>query len=100
MKIWIICTPGQPQGWMLAESLAEDGRGGPQHICSSLRFVPHDMGLTSDWKHDTYDKMYPEGWELVDVTGKPWAELLQIPEFAAAVEKNQARAEARKEISS
>lgn len=26
--------------------------------------MPHDMGMTSDWKHEIYDKCCPEGWEI------------------------------------
>ena len=34
------------------------------HACSAPGWVPHDMGITSDWKHDTYDEMFPDGWEI------------------------------------
>ena len=34
------------------------------HSCSSEGWVPHDMGVTSDWKHDVYDKHCPGGWEI------------------------------------
>lgn len=34
------------------------------HFSSNEAFVRHDMGITSDWKHDRYDKECPDGWEL------------------------------------
>ena len=46
-------------------ALAEDGRGLGSHLSSSVGFAKHDMGLTSDWKHDTYAEAYPDGFELV-----------------------------------
>jgi len=46
-------------------ALAEDGTFLTSHISSNLYFVHHDMGVfKSDWKHDIYDKKYPDGWEL------------------------------------
>lgn len=35
-----------------------------QHACSSPLYVPHDMGVTSDWKHDFYDEFFPDGWDI------------------------------------
>jgi len=34
------------------------------HSCSSEGWVLHDMGITSDWKHNVYDKHCPDGWEI------------------------------------
>lgn len=35
-----------------------------QHCSSGMTWCKHDMGITSDWKHDIYDAMYPDGYEL------------------------------------
>ena len=48
-----------------AIAMAEDGTVLADHICSSEGFMPHDLGITSNWKHDKYNKYYGEGnWEL------------------------------------
>ena len=45
-------------------ALAEDGTVLAHHLSSSIEFSRHDMGLTSDWKHDEYKEHYPDGYEL------------------------------------
>jgi len=45
-------------------ALAEDGTGVCGHFSSSIDFAKHDLGLTSNWKHEHYIKHYPEGYEL------------------------------------
>lgn len=35
------------------------------HWSSGESWCKHDMGITSDWKHDIYNEMYPDGYELV-----------------------------------
>jgi len=45
-------------------ALAEEGEILTSHISSNESWAKHDMGLTSDWKHNVYDEHYPEGWEL------------------------------------
>ncbi len=46
-------------------ALCEDGTGLASHWCSSKYYIPHDMGITSDWKHDTYDEHCPDGYDLI-----------------------------------
>ena len=36
-----------------------------QHYSSGINWTKHDMGITSDWKHDTYKKTYLTGYFLV-----------------------------------
>lgn len=67
-KIYIFNNGGKP-GWYHASALAEDGHFLASHICSDPGFIPHDMGITSNWKHEYYTKHYPNGWELELVTG-------------------------------
>jgi len=65
-KIYVFINGGSP-GWYHATALSEDGDFLADHICSSEGFVPHDMGLTSDWKREHYAKQYPDGYELIFV---------------------------------
>ena len=56
---------GGSRGWMSAVAIADDGRGVAGHICSDEYFMPHDLGVTSDWKHENYDKYFGAGnWEI------------------------------------
>lgn len=63
-KIFIFCNSCSPQ-WHSACAIAEDGNVLAGHVCSSHDFIPNDMGVTSDWKHEDYSKHYPTGFELV-----------------------------------
>lgn len=69
-KIFIFNNGGR-EGWYSARALCEDGHFIAGHICSYDCFIDHDMGITSNWKHDVYDKHFPEGWDLVRVHGNP-----------------------------
>lgn len=35
-----------------------------QHMSSNETWAKHDIGITSDWKHDIYQKEFPNGYEL------------------------------------
>lgn len=64
-KIYLTCFPGGfRSGDVMGYALGEDGQGLASHLSSNEAFSKHDMGLTSDWKHDHYAKVYPEGYEL------------------------------------
>lgn len=54
-----------PGGDVMGYALAEDGACLAMHLSSNASFSKHDMGLTSDWKHEIYEKYYPLGFELV-----------------------------------
>ena len=72
-------TPG---GDVFGYALAEDGKCLAQHLSSSVSFSKHDMGLTSDWKHEHY----PDGYELEWID----EDKLDAHEgFKAAFQKNQ-----------
>lgn len=63
-KIYVFNNGGSP-GWYEASALADDGVFVAGHICSSVGFMQHDMGITSDWKHKNYDEHFGAGnWEL------------------------------------
>ena len=64
--ILLTCFPGGiREGDVIGCALAEDGRGLASHLSSNVDFSKHDMGLTSDWKHEHYAKVFPQGYELV-----------------------------------
>lgn len=46
-------------------ALAEDGICIASHLSSNVYFSKHDLGLTSNWNHENYDKHYPKGYELI-----------------------------------
>jgi hypothetical protein len=76
-------TPG---GDVLGYALAEDGKCLARHLSSSVSFSKHDMGLTSDWKHEHYKEHYPDGFEL------EWIDEDKLDGhegFKAAYQKNQ-----------
>lgn len=99
MKTKIFCCNfGGSYGWMHAVALGADGRCVASHVCSDTSFMPHDLGITSDWKHDKYDAAYPDGWELVDLTKATEKELDAHPEFQAAWALNQAQKKADDEM--
>lgn len=63
-KIFIFNNGGSRQ-WYEAAALADDGVFVAGHVCSGPGWMPHDMGITSDWKHEDYDKHFGAGnWEL------------------------------------
>lgn len=74
MKIYLAAIPlgtgsgrvrgSRPGGDVLGMALAEDGTGIAEHLSSSVDFAKHDMGLTSDWKHEYYREHAPGGYEL------------------------------------
>ena len=56
---------GGPREWLNAVAIADDGPCLAQHICSHEGFMAHDLGITSTWKHENYNKHFGEGnWEL------------------------------------
>lgn len=70
-KIYGFNNGGSP-GWYQAMALSEHGDGVAQHCCSHEDFMPHDLGMDgkSNWKHDHYNKMFPDGWETEFVPSK------------------------------
>jgi hypothetical protein len=63
-KIYIFVNSRWASGDVVALALCEDGIPLGSHFSSNEDFAKHDMGLTSDWKHDGYKAHCPEGYEL------------------------------------
>lgn len=56
---------GGPEGFMQAVAIGDDGQCVAQHLCSGEWYMAHDLGITSDWKHEYYDETYGKGnWVL------------------------------------
>ena len=75
-----------PGGDVLGRAMAEDGTGLASHLSSGPNYSKHDMGLTSDWKHEIYNEKYPDGFEL------EWIDEENLDDhegFGAAYELNQ-----------
>lgn len=60
---------GDVSGYAVDRLVEEDGetRLGviASHWSSGEHWCMHDMGITSNWKHDIYESMYPDGYELI-----------------------------------
>ncbi len=83
MKIYLTCFPGGfREGDVMGFALADNGEGLASHLSSNVSFSKHDMGLTSDWKHDHYAKCFPEGYELIWIdnpdTDERWLQALEL----------------------
>ena len=72
-------------GDVIGYAMAENGEVLASHLSSDEDFSKHDMGLTSDWKHDKYMAHYPDGYELEWVTDTD-----NHTDFAKAFALNQA----------
>lgn len=64
-EIYCFNNGGSPQ-FLHALALADDGHVVAEHICSHECYMAHDLGMTSSWKHENYNKHFGEGnWVLV-----------------------------------
>lgn len=64
-KIYVFINSGRETNFIEGLAVAEDATILARHFSSSEHFFKHDMGLTSDCKHDLYKEKYPAGFELV-----------------------------------
>lgn len=62
-KIYLTCYDCGQRNY-IGYALAEDGTALASHMSSSPEFSKHDLGLTSGWKHDIYQKYCPDGYVL------------------------------------
>lgn len=74
-KIYIFAVPtgtssygiirdAEPTGDVVGYALCEDGHCLARHFSSGVDWSKHDMGITSDWKHNIYKEHCPEGYDL------------------------------------
>ena len=62
--IYLFANAYYDDGGVAGCAIAEDGHCLAGHLSSSLALAMHDMGLTSDGKHDEYAAHYPDGYEV------------------------------------
>jgi hypothetical protein len=63
-KIFVFVNTRYRNGDECPVAFSEDGHAIAGHFCSH-GWARHDMGFDgSNWKHENYDKHYPDGWEL------------------------------------
>ena len=63
-KIYCFINSSSPE-WYSVLAIAENGHCLAGHASSSKYWAAHDIGMTSDWKHELYKEHYPNGYELV-----------------------------------
>lgn len=85
-KIFCFIDEQLATGDVIVRALAEDGTHLAAHFSSSVRWAKHDIGITSDWKHEHYKKHYPDSYELVWVDDPETHEDIQ-PAIALARQK-------------
>jgi hypothetical protein len=62
-KIYGFVNGGSP-GWYNVAAVTEDGLCVAGHLCSHPSYGQHDIGVTSNWKHEIYRKHYPDGFDV------------------------------------
>lgn len=63
-KIFVLSN-GECGAGTVAIALCEDGEFLAEHVSGMEHYVPENMGIGTDWKHDIYNKHCGvDGWEL------------------------------------
>lgn len=70
-RIFVFCNGGAGTDMVSMTALSQDGEFLAGHLCSSESWGWHDMGFSSEWKHERYAARYPNGFALVWVPGDP-----------------------------
>jgi hypothetical protein len=83
-KIYCFINQINSLGYIVT-AYAEDGTHLAGHASSNLAWAKHDIGITSNWKHEKYKAKYPEGYELIwlveeDPRFKPIIEMINNKE--------------------
>lgn len=78
----------ETSGFLHVVALAEDGNCLSGHASSNVSFAKHDIGLTSDWKHENYDRHYPDGWDL-EWVDDPLEEIKTNEKLKLAFKRNE-----------
>lgn len=97
-KIFVFCNNkncNSLDDWHNIAAVSEDGDYLAGHICSNHYYAYSDMGFTSEWKHDIYNKALGEGnWKLEWVTQKDFE---KHDGFALAMKRALDKSEKEKE---
>jgi hypothetical protein len=64
-KIFCFVNSGKGSDMQVVIALCEDGHCLANHLSSNEGWARHDIGITSDWKHENYKEHCPDGYELV-----------------------------------
>ena len=62
-KIYCFINAINSLGYIVS-AYAEDGTHLAGHCSSNLAWAQHDIGITSNWKHEKYTSKYPAGYDL------------------------------------
>lgn len=63
-RIYLCALAARFSDDVIGIALAEDGTCLAQHLSSTVEWSIHDMGFSSEWKHDDYKAHYPDGFVL------------------------------------
>lgn len=58
---------GGRAGWMHAQLVYPDGRGGGSHFCSHEGYMRGDLGILNGYRedrHEAHQKIYPDGYRM------------------------------------
>lgn len=87
--IFCFVNSGKGTDWQFVVAMDDAGVVLAEHLSSSDSWAKHDIGLTSDWKHERYREAHPDGYTL---------EWVDSPSdhvgLGLACERNQARRKA------
>ena len=61
--IYLACFQSKPRD-LFGYALCEDGVFLASHLSSSVEWLKHDLGLTSNLKHNAYAEHCPGGYKL------------------------------------
>lgn len=54
-----------PEGDTIGFAMNSDKEVIASHYSSGIEWTRHDMGITSNWQHNIYKALYPDGYDLV-----------------------------------
>lgn len=84
--VWAVPAPDWGPTEVIGFAMLDTGLCIASHLSSNVEWAKHDMGIRSNWKHDTYQQHCLEGYELVWVN-----EPDSHDEWKAAYDLNQSK---------
>jgi hypothetical protein len=64
-KIFCFVNSQPMPDWLNVVAISEDGDCLAGHVSSNASWAKHDIGVTSNWKHEHYKEKYPDGYEVI-----------------------------------